>query len=98
MKRLIFCGIVLMSLFVFGCSDSPHAEPSYKDAGVFVSGDAVPTSFNESIKSIVKTDMGTFTVIGHVSGFKGDKVQLKITHRRTYLIINDGELHQVLGM
>ncbi len=26
MKRLIFCGIVLISLFVFGCSDCPSEE------------------------------------------------------------------------
>ena len=101
MKKTIFCGIVILFCLGFsGCSDdAPHTIISTRDIGFFVSAEPIPTSFNESIKSTIKTTKGTFTINGYVSGFENDPVVLKTkSNGRSYLFIGKGKERPVIGL
>jgi len=62
-------------LLLTGCNVHDHDPKLIEtiDVGVFTDVSVVTTSFNESIKSVVKTDRGTFIIYGLPSVIKGEK-------------------------
>lgn len=102
MNKTIFCGMLILSLILSGCSDLDDTrETETKDIGLFISAETIATSWNESIKSTVKTTKGTFTVSGAVSGFTNAPVVLKASANfvgRWYLYIGDGQGLIVIGL
>ena len=106
-KKLFFCGMILISLGLMGCPGKEPKKIEYsetKEVGTFVSTVTIATSFNEYIKSTVTTTDGTFTVYGHVSGFKGDPVVVKKRSKDSResgkydLFIGKGKHHRVSGL
>ena len=82
--------LFLMVLLISGCEDSPKPELiETVDAGLVSDGDIVPTSFNESIKSIIKTNKGIFMVRGMPSVLIGESASIqKYDNGRDYLCID----------
>lgn len=78
MKKLfwgVFISFLLGSFSVFAEKHKPINSGNLIDITV------IPTSFNESVKVRVQTDLGIFIVYGTVNGFKGDATRIEIEEK-----------------
>jgi len=99
MVLMIAC--ILGATGLSGCrSETPEpTAKEIKEVGTFVKSINVPTSFNENVKSNVETTKGSFTVIGSVSGIKGDEVVIKKIRSSWHLSVGSSDVKfRVLGM
>ena len=87
---ITFFVICLAVLHIVGYESKPEPQPVFiKDVGTFIEYEEIPTTLNDAVKSKVKTSGGSFTVVGSISGFKGDKVVIKSIGGIWYLYIGE---------
>lgn len=91
-KRFMIIILMILCFCMSGCEKDNFI---FRDVGKFVSIAPIPTTFNERTKSIVITTKGSFTIQGHASEVKGDKVCVgtKESTGKRYLFIG----HQKYG-
>lgn len=77
MRKIIFVGLIAL-LVATGCSLGDAKLMQTLNAGSVTDADVVPTSFNESIKSTIKTDKGVFMVRGMPSVMKGEQGEVQV--------------------
>jgi len=75
-KALI--GLSILTAGLGGCNDKSEISKTV-DAGRIVDASIATTSFNESIKSVIKTDKAVFMVRGMPSVFIGESATVQIT-------------------
>jgi hypothetical protein len=73
---------LLALLFLAGCPTSPDLAPLTENVGRVVDAQLIPTSFNESIKTQIKTEKRYMVVYGTVNVRLGDEATL-VTSGRT---------------
>lgn len=76
-KSVKMLAICLTALLVAGC-DAENEMTDKVDAGLFISSTEIATSWNDSVRSTVKTTKGVFTVKGIVSAMNDEAVTLQI--------------------
>lgn len=86
-------GILLVTALILGgilrsCASAKNLTETI-DVGIVLTADIVPTSFNEAIKTTIKTDKGVFTVRGLPSVFVGDTAKInKYDNGSSYLCLS----------
>lgn len=67
------CGLML------GCKQSYESKIDKEiDSGKIIDANLVETSFNESIKSVIKTDKGVFIIYGMPSVMIGENSSIRL--------------------
>lgn len=90
MKRIIL--LLIMCLVLVGCEVVETTELNRTPIGKVLDANIVPTSFNESQKTIIKTEGAVVIVYGIKSVIKGDGAYLKdMSNGLQYLCLDSAE-------
>jgi len=81
--------LLTISTVLLGCAPDESSLVESIDMGAVIDANLVPTSFNESIKSTIKTEKGIFLIRGMPSVYIGDIATLnKYDDGSSYLCID----------
>ncbi len=89
-----------MNIFLIIWNVSKESSLASREyAGVITGAEVIPTSFNECIKMLVKTDKFTLVIKGSITIRIGSKVYInKYNDGRSYMKINGSrKLYLILG-